>query len=358
MEFQKALRKYKNIIDKNLSDFFDGKIRDIDNGFLKTSYSFLGEYVLRGGKRIRPIATIMAYKSVKSNNEKKVYLPALSTELFHSSSLVHDDIMDEDSSRRSDPSMHNLFESYFLKNFKDFRYKGPIFSKESKRFSVSMAIIQGNILYSLAESCLAESDFSKNITAKALEISNNAYRTVNHGQMFDILMPLKQNLSEKDYIDMAANKTAKLIEAAIEIGALLGNAAPRQRKALKDYAINAALAFQIQDDIIDVSLKKGRALGSDIRKGKTTLLTINAFSKADKKQKKFLLKVIGNENCPEEDIQKAVEILNETGSIGYAKKTALEKIKKAKSCLRDASLKKEGLEFFMDFADFMVNRDA
>src|SRR3989338_5003959 len=200
MEFEKILKKYKSIVDENLSNLFDRKIKNIDDKFLRTSYLFLKDYVLRDGKRIRPIATIMAYKLVKGYEEEKIYLPALSTELFHCSSLIHDDIMDEDSLRRNKPSMHKLFEAYFLKNHDESYYKGTIFSKESQRFSVSMAIIQGNILYSLAESCLIESGFSKDAVLKALEISNIAYRIVNHGQMYDILMSVKQDLTEKEYM--------------------------------------------------------------------------------------------------------------------------------------------------------------
>jgi len=105
--------------------------------------------------------------------------------------------------------------------------------------------------------------------------------------MYDILMSVKQDLTEKEYMEMATNKTARLIAAAIEVGALLGNATLEQKNALKGYGMLAALSFQIQDDIMDVSatMKKGRALGSDIKKGKRTLLMINALNKANKKQK-------------------------------------------------------------------------
>ncbi|MBS3102181.1 polyprenyl synthetase family protein [Candidatus Woesearchaeota archaeon] len=357
MEFQEILSRYKRIVDGNLAVFLEGKIKNANDSFLKTSYSFLKEYALRGGKRVRPIATIMAYKAVGNSNEEKIYLPALSTELFHCSSLIHDDIMDEDSLRRNKPSMHKLMEKYFLRKSDEASYNGDIFSKESRRFSVSMAILQGNILYSLAESCLIESDFSKKMIVQAVEVANNSYRTVNHGQMFDILLAGKSNLSEKEYLHMAANKTAKLIEGAIEIGALFGNASLRQKTALKNYAINAALAFQIQDDIIDVTegMKK-RRLGSDIRKGKMALVTIKALSKANKIQKNFLLGVIRNKNPSESDIKKYINIASQTKAIEHSKKTALEKIKMAKSCITEAGLKKESLKFFIDFADFMVDR--
>lgn len=360
MEFKQILKKYKNIVDQELEIFFDYYAAKQKDDFLKTSYLFLKDYVLRGGKRIRPIASIMVYKSVTDENEKKMYKPALNAELFHCSSLIHDDIMDEDEIRRKKPSMHVLFEKFYSEKYNEVNYKGHLFNKFSKRFGVSMAIIQGNILYSLAESCILNSDFDDKLIRKALIITNQAYRTVNKGQMQDLLLEMKIDAAEKHYLEMASNKTARLISAAIEIGCLFGNASQKQIKALKNYAELAALTFQIQDDIMDVSknMEKGYSMGSDIKKGKKTLIVMHALSKATEKQKNTFMMAFGNENASYEQINNAVNILNETQSIDYARKTAYEKIKKAKSYLKavKSNITKEGFEFFNSFADFMLER--
>ena len=160
MGFEQILKKHRLIVDNQLNIFFDNKIREAKDQFLKKIYSYLKEFVLRPGKRIRPIATIMAYKAIKDIDEEKVYPVCIVPELFHASSLIHDDIMDEDLLRRNKPTMHYLLETYFKKNFVDKKYRGSLFDSFSKRFSVSMAILQGNILYSLANSCILEGTLS------------------------------------------------------------------------------------------------------------------------------------------------------------------------------------------------------
>ncbi|MBS3097922.1 polyprenyl synthetase family protein [Candidatus Woesearchaeota archaeon] len=359
MEFEALIKKYKDVVDKRLESFFDREIRLTSDQFMRTNYLFLREFVLRGGKRLRPIAAIMAYIAINGRDDEKIFLPAIGAELFHASSLIHDDIMDEDDLRRGKQTMHNKFSNWFLKQYGEKEYAGKLFNKWSKRFGVSMAIIQGNMLYSLGESCLTNSDFDDKVIREALSICNNAYKTVNEGQVLDILLALKRNIKEKDYFDMALKKTAKLFSASIEVGAVLANATISQRKALTDYASNSAITFQIQDDIMDINAKmqKGHDIGSDIRKGKYTLLIIKALELANKDEKEKLIKILGKENSTKDEINTVIKILDNTGAIAYSRKIALGKIKEGKNFLKKADLTKEGLDFFNSFADYMINRE-
>jgi len=296
MEFNQILKKYRDIVDKELNNFFDGKTKE---DFLKESYGYLKEFTLRPGKRLRPISTIMAYKAVNDTNEENIYPVSIVSELFHASSLIHDDLMDEDVLRRNKPTMHKIFENYFKKNFKDVEYKGDLFDSYAKRFSVSMAIIQGNLLYSLANSCISESKLDKNMKNKALEIFNEAYSKTNEGQMLDLRISANKDVKKEDYVKMATAKTCPLFSASIKFGALLNDAKDFQLEALDKYAYSIALAFQIHDDMMDLS-----------------------------------------------------KTMEDAGT--YAKNKTVE----AKKYLEQAKLNEKGFEFFNKLADFVVEREV
>jgi len=302
MDFNQILKKYRDIVNKELNNFFDDQIKKINDEFLKESYGYLKEFTLRPGKRLRPIATIISYKSINDSNEENIYPVSIVPELFHAASLIHDDIMDEDLLRRNKPTMHKIFEGYYKKNFPDVKYNGDLFDSYSKRFSMSMAIIQGNILFSLSKYRILDSNWGYNIKNISLEMFNDAYVKTNEGQIFDLLISANKDVNEEDYIKMATGKTGPLFSASIKFGAMLNNAKDFQLEALDKYATNIALAFQIHDDIMDLSkiMKKGRT---------------------------------------------------------YAKEYANKKIIESKKYLRNAGLNKEGFRFFNDFADYVVERE-
>ena len=358
MEIEQILKKYRYIVDKQLNIFFNKKIDETQDQFLKTSYNYNKEFVLRPGKRIRPIATIMAYKSIKDSNEKKIYPVSIVPELFHTSSLIHDDIMDEDLLRRNKPTMHKIFELYFKRNFIDKNYKGDLFGSLSKRYSISMAIIQGNILYSLANSCIINSKLRDDIKNKSLKILNLAYRSTNEGQIYDVVMPSKDVSDEEEYIKMTMGKTASPLAASMIFGAILNNANHFQLKNIKKYGLCVGLAYQIHDDSMDINkaMSKGRKLGSDIRRGNKTLMIIKALQNSNEKQKKFLLKVLGNNKATKAEIEKSIDIIKNTSSLDYATVFAKKKIIEAKKHLKKANLNNLGNKFFSDFADYVVKR--
>lgn len=357
MEFEETLRKYKEIIDSRLKTIFAEKIQN-SQGFLKTSYSYLEEFVLRGGKRLRSLFTIMAFKAVSDEDEDRIYLPAVGIELFHNSSLIHDDIMDEDNERRGMLSMHANFEDQFLKDHKEISYNGSIFNKLSKRFGVSMAILQGNILYALTERCFVDSPFSSEDVRKALDLINRAYRVINEGQMLDILAESRTDMSEKAYLRMIELKTAHLFKAAIQVGAVLGKANENELDELSNYATPIGIAFQLYDDLIDIRPgKKGHALCSDIKKGKSVLLIKKAFEKSSEKQKAVLRETWGNEDADQEMIQAVIDVLYATGAVDHVRKLAEEKILLGKSALETADFGKKAKTFFISFANFMASRE-
>lgn len=348
MNFEQTLTFYRKKINEELELLFNNKINNTDD-FINFVSHKIKEYVLCGGKRLRPILLIMAYKALGGTNQE-INKAALSIELLHNSTLVHDDIMDEDEKRRNKPTINKIMKAHFLKTNKETNYNGLLFNKSSSRFSVSNAICAGNLLYSFGESCLANINFNAQSVKKALNVYSKAYTIVNNGQILDTLFELK-DVKENEYLRMIEQKTANLFKASVAIGASLANASKEQITLLENYALNFGIAFQLQDDLIDTKKSKGRKLGTDIKKGKKTLLVIKALEKANTEQRKILLDILGKENASEEEINKVIEIFKETEAIDYVKELANKKIKESKEQIKKSNIKEK--EFFNKIADII-----
>lgn len=353
MTFKIILEKYSKLVDDELSKFLTERIDEVKDPYLKQNYTTVRNYVLNRGKRLRPVALIMAYKGVGGKN-KNIYQASLSVELMHASTLVHDDVMDEDDLRRNMPTIHKLTKDIYLKHTKETNYNGNLFSCLSSRYSVANAICIGNILQVLGMNCL--SVVGKNLSAA--RAYSAAYRVVNDGQILDNYFEIKKKVTEADYLDMIARKTGNLFRAAVQIGAILGKANKVQLNALSNYAILTAAAFQLKDDLMDIGkdTKKGSTYCSDIKKGKRTLILIKALENADKKQKKILNEVAGNDKASLTQINQVIDIYNKTGAIDYVTKLAETNINKSKEWLAKARLSEESMSFFEGFADYMLER--
>jgi geranylgeranyl diphosphate synthase type I len=334
----------KPIIDKHIEIFFDNLGKD---------YTILKDFILAGGKRIRPVFMINAYKAVAGTNVN-ITPASLSVEFLHNSTLIHDDIMDEDDTRRNNPTVHKQIKDKFLKTH-DEKPQTKLFTSLSTRYAVSDAIIHGNILCSLGITPILESNAQLNQITKAVNIYTSAYNNINKGQILDNQFE-QTNPTEQDYLNMVELKTANLFKASVQLGAVLGNATQAQTEALSNYAINAALAFQLQDDLLDLTPAKGNTSGSDIRKGKRTLILIKALESATPDQAEYINHIVGNESATEEDIQQVISIFNETGAIDYVNQLAKQKIEQAKTHLNNAELESKPKEFFIQLADYMLQR--
>jgi len=327
--------------------------KEAKDGFLKTNQGYIREYI-KDGKRLRPILLIMAYKAFCDND--KIIPASLSVELLHNSTLIHDDIMDEDDFRRAKPTVYKRLKDSYLADHKEDSYDGPLFNKSSSKFAVSNAILCGNILIPLGADMISNSDFPDELKNNALKIYNNAYRLVNYGQFLDILLEKRKDVKEKEYLDMIEKKTACLFSASVAIGAVLADAKPEKIKQLEEYAKELAIAFQLVDDIMDISedMAKGHELGSDIKRGKKTLLVIKALENGTGKERKELLSILGT-SASKEEIIRAIGIIKKN-SLAYVRSEADKRVIKAKEILNKMGINKESRDFFNEFADYMALR--
>jgi geranylgeranyl diphosphate synthase, type I len=361
MPFINQLEYYKKIIDSELKIYLNRKFSKFSyfkNSFIDLQFSLAAESCLSGGKRLRPILTIMAYKAVGGHQENKIYLPSLAFEIYHNYTLIHDDIYDEDYSRRGRTTNHVIFENQFRKKYPDF--KDSIFFRDAPaRFGVVSGIINGKYLHTLSSFPILEADMPEQIRVAGMLLHQSVSIYDNTGQAIDLAFEMETEVKKNDYFNMVECKTGRLLQAAIEWGAILGKASNLQRKALKEYIGELAIAFQIRDDIMDIEEgTKGRGLGSDIKQRKKTLLAIHTLKKSSPSDKKKFLQIFGKKDANSEEINKAIEIIKKSGAIDYCRNEAKKRIEKAINLLNSAkpALEPKSKQFFIDLADYMLER--
>lgn len=224
-------------------------------------------YVLSlGGKRIRPVLMLMAYELWKDDSD--TILPqAVALETYHNFTLLHDDVMDNADVRRGHPTVH-------------------------KKWNENTAILSGDNMLALAFKWMqtpAERmpEVLATFTQTAIEI--------NHGQQYDVDFENRDDVTEAEYLEMIRLKTSVLLACAVKIGALLANAPAQDVENLYKFGEAIGLAFQLQDDYLDVygdPAVFGKEIGGDIVSNKKTYMLINAFQKAEGKDKEMLVKWI------------------------------------------------------------------
>lgn len=326
MEVLDILKKY--------SAGVDGEIEKALNTIDPPSLHDASKHLIKaGGKKIRPSLVLLTAEAVGGRKEGALKTAA-AVELIHTFSLIHDDIMDQDEIRRGKPSVHALW-------------------------GEPMAILAGDIIFSLAFELVAqthEEDIPSDRVIKALNTVVDACIKICEGQACDMEFEGKFDVAEAEYLNMIYKKTAALIAAATKSGAILGGGTKEQIEALSNYGRLIGMAFQIQDDYLDVVSDEkhlGKPVGSDIVEGKMTLMVVHALSVASLEDKELLISILKNDG--EENVEKAINIFAKYGSINYTRDIAQENVKNAKKLLDvlEDSPTKEALYLL---ADFMLQR--
>ncbi|MEK9604249.1 MAG: polyprenyl synthetase family protein, partial [Flavobacteriaceae bacterium] len=200
-----------------------------------------------GGKRIRPFLTLMAAESFGAT-PKDALGAALSVEVFHNFTLMHDDIMDKALLRRGRDTVH-------------------------QKWDVNTAILSGDAM--LIKSYQSLENYPVNIFQKLTCLLSKTALEVCEGQQYDMDFETNSNVSQEDYLEMIRLKTAVLVGCALKMGAIIGNASEKDQQAIYEFGIQLGLAFQLQDDYLDSfgdQATLGKKIGGDILEDKKTIL--------------------------------------------------------------------------------------
>lgn len=286
----------------------------------------LSHYIIHsGGKRLRPVLVLLSAGCFGYRGDQHINLAAI-IEFIHTATLLHDDVVDASEIRRGNETANNIWGN-------------------------EAAVLVGDFLYSRAFQMMVGAD-----SMYIMQILANATNTIAEGEVMQLLNCNDPSTTEARYLDVIRFKTAKLFEAASQLGAVLNNAPSHQESAMARYGMHLGTAFQLVDDVLDYSSSTeamGKNIGDDLAEGKPTLPLIRAMSVGSPEQREIIRSAI--ENGGRESIEQVTKAIYATDAIGYTALKAREEADIAISMLDSipASRYKDAL---MALAEFSVSR--
>lgn len=293
------------------------------------------QYVLSlGGKRLRPVLMLMAYNMYKEDVEH-ILMPAIAIETYHNFTLLHDDLMDRADVRRGKPCVH-------------------------KKWNDNAAILSGDNMLVLAFHRMIQCD--EQYMPDVLRLFTETALEIDEGQQYDIDFEDRSDVTEEEYIEMIRLKTSVLLACALKIGAILGGATKQDAEALYEFGEKLGLAFQLQDDYLDVYgdfRTFGKQIGGDIMCNKKTYMLINAQLLANEDQARELDYWLNKENPKrEEKVAAVTRLYNEIGVPQLVKDKINLYYQEASQALARISLSQDRTAILWDYAQSMLNRKS
>lgn len=322
--FEQTIELYRSEINKQMSQLLTARE--------PVSMYDAGRYVLdAGGKRVRPLLTLLACETV-GGTWKDALPAALAVEILHNFTLVHDDIMDASESRRGRETVH-------------------------KKWNDNIAILVGDALVAVAYHSLlgSKSDRLVEIT----HLFTDGLLEVCEGQTYDMEFEQRDDVTVDNYLLMIEKKTGALLKMSAAIGGVIGNATDEQLHILREFGTFLGLAFQIQDDLLDIKAdasKLGKPMHNDIKTGKRTYLLLYAHEHAAESRKAVLQQVLERTVCDSQNIEAVLGVYSETKAVEAAQNAVAHYTTKAEECLRRLPVN-PGRESLLSFAKMLLGRD-
>ncbi len=318
-------------------------------------------YVKSGGKSLRPAVAMFACGAL-GGDERSILPVAAAIEIYHTWTLVHDDVIDRDSTRRGGPTVHFDFAR---RARQDFGWA----EADAEHYGRAIALLTGDVQQAWSWSLLFEAHLEGNVAAEVVlalahELASHITPLLVEGETLDVqYASQRQQISETKILDMLWKKTGALYEFAGRAGAAIAlNSADReapQTQALARFCSLCGTAFQIQDDILGLvgdAEQMGKPVGSDIREGKSTLLTLKALQMADAAQRARLLQTLGNADASAEAIRDVTHLLRDLGAIQYAQEISRKYVAEALAHLRPLPESEYKL-LLRTWANYLIQRD-
>ena len=318
------------------------QIRDIVNKFIseldierhpKELYRPITYTLSQSGKRVRPVLFLMAYNLYKDDVEKVLY-PAVAMETYHNYTLLHDDVMDRADIRRGMPTV-------------------------AAKWGDNAAILSGDTMLVLAYEFMTQSPDDK--LRSMLELFSRTAKEIGEGQQFDMEFETRDNVTEEEYLEMIRLKTSVLMAACLKMGGILAGASADDLENLYAYGETMGLAFQLQDDLLDVygdAKVFGKKIGGDILCNKKTFLLIKALELASDEQRTTLEEWMQKETFnKEEKIAVFTEIYNSIGVRQLCEKRINELFAKCDAYIDAVAVAAERKIELKKFVDSLLNRN-
>jgi len=308
------------IVNKTISDNLNSDVALINQ---------LGAYIVQaGGKRLRPVALLLAAKACTIdgvNNENAALLAAI-VEFIHTATLLHDDVVDESEMRRGRETANEVFGN-------------------------AASVLVGDYLYSRAFQMMVKVN-----SMRVMEILSHTTNQIAEGEVMQLINCGSAETTEQQYMDTIQSKTAILFEAATQLGAVITDQAEEIEQALATFGLHLGTAFQLVDDILDYTADAqamGKNVGDDLAEGKPTLPLINAIQCSSGDEKQLLINAITD--ASRDKLDDVLAIIEKTGALTYTAQVAQKQAQRAKDALSvlPASAYKTAL---LQLADFSIER--
>ncbi len=327
-------------------DCYADKVGDVINSFIPAGthpdmdaylYDPLMQYSRNGGKRHRPLICYAACRAVGGDMDKATSAAA-AIEHFHTAALIHDDIADDAELRRGEPCLH-------------------------LREGLGLAINMGDLALSLVNGTVIKDDLLDDSTKVRVvtELIDMTRRTV-EGQALDIgwARDGRYDITPEDYLVMATHKTAHYSGAVpLAIGAIIGGGSESEIETLRNYGLDTGLAFQIQDDLLNLVGKEEstkKDFRNDITEGKRTLVVVYALQNLEGPQRDRLIEILSSKEKDPDVLAEAVELMESSGAIDHARSYAENLTSIAKNRLRDMVPPSDSRDLLESMADWFVSR--
>jgi geranylgeranyl diphosphate synthase type II len=318
---------------KKSIDQIDKAIREIEFGDTPANlYDPIRYILVLGGKRIRPLLSVLSYK-LYHDDIAKVLKPALAVEVFHNFTLLHDDIMDRAPMRRNRPTVH-------------------------KKWNNNIAILSGDVMLVRVYDLLLQVD--KGILKDVISGFNNCAAEVCEGQQFDMDFETRTVVTEREYINMIRLKTAVLLGYSLELGGLIAGAGYIDLSHLRNFGINIGIGFQLMDDLLDVYGSEdmfGKKVGGDIISNKKTYLLIKALELAKGQNYEELINwTRAREFDLEEKVKAVTSIYDRLGIEALAKKQINNYFEKGLAEFDKVNVQESRKADLMQLTRYLMNR--
>ncbi|NOZ82017.1 MAG: polyprenyl synthetase family protein [Candidatus Micrarchaeota archaeon] len=341
-EIDRIIEKWiPRVFDEKSMEFICGKPRYKFNTQAPTKAISepIWEFLDRGGKRWRPALFLLVLEALGADPEKyKDFV--LVPEIIHNGSLIHDDIEDSADLRRGLPCTY-------------------------KTFGIDIAINAGSVMYFLPMiAFLKNKDLDERTKKRIYETYFQEMINIHFGQAMDIAwhkgIANADNITEEEYLQMCAFKTGTLARLSAKLAAILAGAPDDVVEKIGKFAETIGVAFQIQDDVLDIIAdrkKFGKSFGNDIKEGKRTLMVIHTLRKASEEDRRRLLEILNMHTDDEELKKEAIEILKKYGSVEYAKEFSRKLIRETWNEIDKLLPESEAKKKLKAFVDFLVERE-
>lgn len=317
------------------------QIRELVNKFIseleiekepKELYRPIAYTLSQSGKRVRPVLFLMAYNIFKENVAEALY-PAVAMETYHNYTLIHDDVMDRAVIRRGQPTV-------------------------AAKWGDNAAILSGDTMLVLAYEFLAKSPLDK--LPQLLDVFTQTAKEVGEGQQYDMEFETRDNVSESEYLEMIRLKTSVLIAACLRMGGILAGANENDLANLYSYGETMGLAFQLQDDLLDVygdAAVFGKKIGGDIVCNKKTFLLIKAMELASPAQRRDMIEWMNQEQFDAaEKVAFFTNLYNELGVRNICEERINTLFAKCDAYITEISAPEERKCELKNFVDSLLNR--